>query len=325
MMTKTVIRHIGLTLLMLTPSALPAYAQPKAPAYLESILFDEQDVKLSFPVFVHADIETDEVYIGQAGSLVIYNSGFFPLYTFGKRHGISGVSSIATDSRGNTYVSTGGIAEQPVPKIAVYNPAFRLEREIFFYPTEEGRQYSPSRIAIDSSDTLYLLSRYDTKVLVCDLFGRQLDTLSVLEGDAPAPLVDIQIDGKGRIYLVNERDSQIYVLDPKRNYLFKFGEKGGSSGKLSRPISVAIDAGLGLIYINDYMRHAINVYTYSGVYFSELGGFGNWPGWFQYPSRVSLDSKGRLFVADTYNHRVQVFQWVERPDVKASEGNGQGR
>lgn len=288
-------------------------ADIRVPEYVDMIRTDENDFPLSYPAFVFSEPITGEIYINQMLDLVIFSPDLFPLFTFGKRQGINGVWSVAIDVKGNTFVATGGVKDQPVPKIAVYNPAFRRQREILFPMPGRTEQYKPNRIAIDRSGNLYVLETYDNKVLICDLFGKQLDTLSAQEEGEPVPLVDIQIDANNRIYLLNERDSKIYVFDEQRKYLFKFGEKGGSSAKLSRPISIAVDAGLGLIYVNDYMRHTVNIYDYEGKYFSELGGMGWAEGWFQFPSRVAVDRSGRVFVADTFNSRIQVFTWKQKP------------
>ncbi|NIP57697.1 MAG: hypothetical protein GWO17_06705 [Gemmatimonadetes bacterium] len=38
-----------------------------------------------------------------------------------------------------------------------------------------------------------------------------------------------------------------------------------------------------------------------------LGIPGPWPGWFRVATGVHVDSGGRVFVADFYNHRIQAF------------------
>jgi tripartite motif-containing protein 2/3/tripartite motif-containing protein 71 len=58
----------------------------------------------------------------------------------------------------------------------------------------------------------------------------------------------------------------------------------------------------------DYMRHTLLIYDSSGSFLNEFGGAGWGPGWFSYPKDICIDNLGRLFVADTFNQRVQVFQ-----------------
>ncbi|RMF99597.1 MAG: 6-bladed beta-propeller, partial [Nitrospirae bacterium] len=62
------------------------------------------------------------------------------------------------------------------------------------------------------------------------------------------------------------------------------------------------------LYIVDFMRHAVSVYDYRGRFLFEFGGKGWSSGWFLFPRYLDVDSKGRVFVADTFNQRVQVFK-----------------
>ncbi len=41
---------------------------------------------------------------------------------------------------------------------------------------------------------------------------------------------------------------------------------------------------------------------------NEFGGEGWGPGWFNYPKDICVDTQGRLFVADAFNKRVQIFR-----------------
>ncbi|MDP2766476.1 MAG: hypothetical protein Q8O41_03360, partial [Candidatus Methanoperedens sp.] len=91
-------------------------------------------------------------------------------------------------------------------------------------------------------------------------------------------------------------------------FLFKFGEKGGSTGKLSRPQAVGIDNRNGRMYVVDYMRHTISAYDRDGKYLFEFGGLGWGEGWFQYPKDISVDLIGKVLIADTFNNRVEVFK-----------------
>jgi DNA-binding beta-propeller fold protein YncE len=109
------------------------------------------------------------------------------------------------------------------------------------------------------------------------------------------------------MYLVSEDLGRIYVYDENKKIILKFGEKGGSSGKLSRPKAIAVDNRNERMYIVDYMRHTVTVYNREGEYIFEFGGMGWGEGWFQHPLDIDVDNKGRLLVADLFNHRVQVF------------------
>ncbi|NTV13053.1 MAG: hypothetical protein HGA96_03830 [Desulfobulbaceae bacterium] len=124
----------------------------------------------------------------------------------------------------------------------------------------------------------------------------------------PAYIDDVKIDRQGRIYLLSREVSNIYVLNAKEEYLFKFGEKGGVHGKLSNPVSLGIDQARGVIYVCDYMRHTILCYDYdNGRYLFEFGGRGTGALWFNFPNNVEVDQRGQVVVSDLFNRRLQVI------------------
>lgn len=123
----------------------------------------------------------------------------------------------------------------------------------------------------------------------------------------PVQVADIKTDSRGRLYILSEETSKIYVYSPKEEFLFSFGQKGGSTGKMSRPKSLVIDEKKKSIYVVDYMRHTVLIFDLDGRYMYEFGGMGAGPGWFQYPISLALNKKGDLIVADLFNQRVQVL------------------
>ena len=124
---------------------------------------------------------------------------------------------------------------------------------------------------------------------------------------APVKITDVTRDSEGHLYILSEETSKVYVYSPSEEFLFSFGEKGGSLGKMSRPKSIVVDEKKRAVYIVDYMRHTILIFDMSGKFLYEFGGMGNGPGWFQYPIALTLTRDGLLAVRDLFNHRVQVL------------------
>ncbi|MCB2183794.1 MAG: NHL repeat-containing protein [Desulfobulbaceae bacterium] len=127
------------------------------------------------------------------------------------------------------------------------------------------------------------------------------------DGRGPVQLTDVVCDSKGNIFMLSEETSKVYVYSASEEFLFSFGTKGGSTGKLSRPRGIAVDEDRQSIYVVDYMRHTILVYNFSGRFLFEIGGFGRSPRWFNFPSSLALNRQGNVIVADLFNKRVQVL------------------
>ena len=112
-------------------------------------------------------------------------------------------------------------------------------------------------------------------------------------------------DGKG---------NQVFKFSPDGKLLMtlgKAGVAGGGNDVFSGPCDVAI-AQNGDIFVAD--GHIANVPVNRIVKFSKDGTFikawgtrGSGPGEFDTPHSIAIDSRGRIFVADRSNSRIQIF------------------
>jgi DNA-binding beta-propeller fold protein YncE len=276
--------------------------------YQDSITLDEEGGKIFFPVFVYTDPNTNEVYVvdGKA-RIIIFTEDLFPLHTLSKKDGIVSPQGLTIDSNGNLYVGQAATEKNPRHRISVYNPCLKWERDIYLEGVEGVESFIPYRLAVDKKGNIFVTSSFYPGVLYIDGNGHLIDIISPEEEGKKVPLTNVTLDNDGNIYLVSEEQGRIYVYNEERHFIFKFGEKGGSSGKLSRPKAVGIDNRNGRKFVVDYMRHTITVYNREGRFIFEFGGLGWGDGWFQYPTDLAVDTKGRILVADLFNHRVQVF------------------
>jgi DNA-binding beta-propeller fold protein YncE len=292
-------------------------AEADQPAcYCDCITGDEEDARIRYPIAVYSEPVKNEIYvIDSMARIIIYTSDLFPIQTLDKRNGIDAPQGLTVDADGNLYVVQGISKGYPRCRISVYNACFKWVRDIHVQGFDGCDKFTPYRIAVDKQGKIYIAGLHYPGVIVTDNGGKFLEMLSPEENGRKAALNYVSIDKSGRIYLVSEEESRIYVYDEERHFLFKFGEKGGGSGKLSRPMSANADNRNGTIYIVDYMRHTISVYDRSGRYLSEFGGLGWGEGWFQHPRDIAVDSLGRILVADTFNDRIEIF----RPNEKRME------
>jgi tripartite motif-containing protein 71 len=111
------------------------------------------------------------------------------------------------------------------------------------------------------------------------------------------------------------------VLTANASYVFQrmWGTHGSGNGQFDGPAGVAVDSS-GNVFVLDNGNHRVQKFrisstcptgttqVVSGVCFvGEWGTQGAGPGQFKWPNGIGLDSSGNVYVADTFNHRIQKF------------------
>jgi len=282
--------------------------------------------RLSSPSFVSVDKTNREIYVVDSGHsrIIIYTEDGYPLYVLDKDNGVEAPAGLWIDKEGYIYLCQARTKGENRGRISIFDPCLRWVRDIFFEGFEDANKFRPRTVALSEEKKIYVSGDGFKGVVVLDkngAFSHMISPEDVLLGKkGKADICAVYIDGSNRIYLLSEGYGRVYVYDKNENFLLMFGQKGGSTGKLSRPKSLSVDETKGWIYISDYLRHTITVYKYeNGQYLFEFGGQGWGPGWFQFPTYIYIDHAQRALVADTFNQRIQVLKITARKTIKANE------
>lgn len=76
---------------------------------------------------------------------------------------------------------------------------------------------------------------------------------------------------------------------------------------------MAVDSD-GHVYVLDSRFENVQVFDHVGALLMAFGGEGDGPGEFALPSGITIDQGDRIWIADTYNRRVQVFQYLREDE-----------
>lgn len=119
--------------------------------------------------------------------------------------------------------------------------------------------------------------------------------------------VDVVRDREENIYVVDQGNNRIQVLDRRGRFLREWGGRGFSPGFFDTPTAIAIDRAGGSLFVVDAGNHRIQKFDLRGKFLSSLGRLGSSDGDFNRPMDLALDRNGNLYVADAGNHRIQKF------------------
>ncbi|MBJ6751593.1 SMP-30/gluconolactonase/LRE family protein [Geomonas anaerohicana] len=117
---------------------------------------------------------------------------------------------------------------------------------------------------------------------------------------------DLAVDPKGQVFVTDPLNYKVRAFTPEGVQVYEIGEMGDANSELSKPKGVAVDA-LGRIFLCDAMSDIVKVFDAQGNYLFGIGGTGTANGQFWMPSGIAI-SGDFLFVADTYNRRVQMLR-----------------
>jgi DNA-binding beta-propeller fold protein YncE len=127
----------------------------------------------------------------------------------------------------------------------------------------------------------------------------------------------IVIDRAGLIWVADASNHRVQVFDARGSqarFVKQWGEPGHEPGQLYFPYDILLDdaalAGQpdGHVYLCEYANHRVQKFTTEGQFVSSFGRAGRRDGELDQPWGIARNSRGRMFVLDTYNHRVQRFR-----------------
>ncbi len=118
----------------------------------------------------------------------------------------------------------------------------------------------------------------------------------------------VALDSAGNVYAAAPTEDVVYKFSPTGTLLAKFGSHGTGNGQFDGAYGVAVRG--TRLYVSEMDNNRISVLTTSGAFVGSFGGAGTAHGRFRKPTALALDSQGRLYVTDTGNERVEVFNVV---------------
>ena len=118
-------------------------------------------------------------------------------------------------------------------------------------------------------------------------------------------LLDVTVTPNDEIVIVENDNKCVVVLDNKLNLLKVIGQ-GKGINTLVNPEGVAVTD--NVIAVSDYGSNQVKKYSLQGELLSVIGCYGNQNGQFSWPRGLAFNNNKVLYVVDSGNRRVQVFQ-----------------
>lgn len=123
----------------------------------------------------------------------------------------------------------------------------------------------------------------------------------------------VAVDGDGDVYVSDTNDGRLIVFGPTGSQIGVVS-RGPTESELGLPVGVAIDDA-DRVFVVDSIAHGIQIYRVmvpgdrTPEFLTSFGVEGTSDGAFAYPNGIAVDGRGRVYVADWNNDRLQVWSY----------------
>jgi len=183
--------------------------------------------------------------------------------------------------------------------------AFSIDGEYLFgfgnRGTKRGQFNNPMAVITDQNGFILVADKSNKRIQMFSPKGLCRSYLSV-EGQP----IDIAVDPKNQLYVLlpdqkkvskfsmNKKSQDVFCIADKRNYAAK--AKG-----------MAVDAS-GHIFISESLEHSIKKFNDHNKLLHSFGSEGDGRGQFDVPVGIAIGNNNLIYIADSRNKRVQIFE-----------------
>jgi len=217
---------------------------------------------------------------------------------------------IAFDASGHIIVSDRGNHRVQVLR---YSSGAHV-RTIGSFGSGNGQFLCPRGIAVDGEGNIVVCDVGNARVQVHRLsdgaYIRTIGSRGSSNGQFAVGDGGIAFDGEGNLVFADYNNHRVQVFRySDGEHLRTIGSRGAGAGQFQYPSGVAFDAACHIVVV-EKSNFRVQVLRYSdGAHVRTFGSCGSGNGQFNLPlGGIAIDRDGCIVVADTHNHRVQVFE-----------------
>jgi peptidylamidoglycolate lyase len=167
-----------------------------------------------------------------------------------------------------------------------------------------------SGVAVDKQDNVWVFNRGAHPVIEFDRDGNMLQSF----GDGTVKSSHgIRVDPDGNVWGVDVKGHVVLKYSPEGRVLMILGNRQGTPGNndskdaFNEPTGITFAPNGDFLISDGYVNSRVIKFNRDGEYVTHWGKKGTGDGEFNLSHDVCLDARGRVYVADRTNERVQIF------------------
>jgi len=223
----------------------------------------------------------------------------------------------AVDAQGNVWV-----ADRQNNRIQKFSPSGEYLSQFGSQGSANGQLSGPRGIATDAQGNVWVadggnrrVQKFSSNGEFLLKFGSQGTGNGQFSSYGPK---GIAIDAQGNAW-VSDYSNRVQKFNAAGEFVKIVG--AGLFGE-----SAGLDAGGGKVWVGDWTKNQVRVFSEAGDHLFNVGAQGSGPGQFSHPDAVEVDTKGNIWVGDEGNSRVQQLnQQGEYITQFGAAGSGEGQ
>ncbi len=289
------------------PLPLPGIPQTEVPSYATAIYGALR------PSGVAVSPSGDRIYVAQSSgdrTGIVFDAGGNKVGTMAPPEA-TGTDHAPVYLAIDPLTSEVYVSDRLAGAIYIYDRDGAFQRELTLALPRPGWQ--PLGLTFDTKGNLYVtdLSGPFQKVLVIDRTATVVRTLG--ETSKLSFPNGVAVDGAGNVYVSDSNNGRLLMFGADGTIHAQIG-RGAGQGNLGLPRGLAVD-GSRRVFVADSTGQGVFVYrpptddSRRLDFLGYIGGEGVGDARFEYPNSVAVDARGRVYVADTFNDRVQIWSY----------------
>lgn len=179
------------------------------------------------------------------------------------------------------------------------------------FGSKECEFHHPVDIAVDESDSCYILDSRNSRIQCFDYKGEFKFEWGGF-GSGPGSFIKptgMAYDPSSfrAIWVIDSKNSKFIKFDLNGDFTKSYIPKDKNGQPLPSPSDLCFDT-QGFIYVTDSTLNKVFKYNNDVEYIQCWGETGSGQGQFKNPRAVAIDSEDRVLVVDSGNYRIQIFR-----------------
>jgi DNA-binding beta-propeller fold protein YncE len=162
----------------------------------------------------------------------------------------------------------------------------------------------PKGVHVAKDGKIYVTDTAAGDVFILDPVNKTANSVNSMGAKYFFKPIGVTTDDQNRIFITDSQTDKVIVLDQEGKVLATLVPKT----PFKQPSGIAADSERNRLYVIDTHNHHIEVFALDTLKHEDtIGKRGQDEGEFNFPSNITVDTQGHVYVVDTMNGRVQIF------------------